>query len=64
MNPLEPTPAVLVKLGSIARHAEELLSPGGHEFDHNAIEGLLNDSEVREWMDTADRLALLPVMRS
>lgn len=52
-----------VKLGSIARHADELLSPGGHEADANAIRSLLTDPEVAEWMAHADSMALLPVKR-
>jgi hypothetical protein len=63
MDPLSPPASVLVKLGSIARHSEEMLSPGGHDFDRQAIIGLLADPEVQEWMDAADRLALLPVPR-
>jgi hypothetical protein len=57
---LKPTVSLLVKLGSIAVHCEELLTPprldkkrghvGGHEFDKTAVEQLLNDSEVKEWI--------------
>lgn len=54
----------LVKLGSIARHAEELVGPGGHSADRAAIEALLQDPAVAEFMAEADRLALLPVLRS
>lgn len=60
---LNPPLSVLVKLGSIARHAEEMLSPDGHEFDRAAIAALLADPEVAAWMAAADALALLPVSR-
>jgi hypothetical protein len=64
MNVLQPSTALLVKLGSIARHAEELLSPGAHPFDADAIRSLLADPEVREWFEAADALALIPVARA
>lgn len=64
MNPLSPPATVLIKLGSIARHVEELLSPGGHDFDRHALDALLADPEVQEWMREADALALLPVARA
>lgn len=64
MDALNPSTALLIKLGSLARHAEELLLPGAHEFDAEAIKSLLADSEVVEWMKAADALALLPVPRA
>lgn len=63
MDPLAPPPTVLVKLGSVLVHADELLSAGGHAFDRAALEGLVRDPELVEWRAAADRLALLPVMR-
>jgi hypothetical protein len=61
---LQPPASLLVKLGSIARHVEELRSPDGHGFDERAIDALLADPEVRDWMAAADGLALLPVRRT
>jgi hypothetical protein len=58
-----PTPTLLVKLGSIARHAEEAIGPTGHQADWQAISALLGDAEVSEWMAQLDRYALLPVPR-
>lgn len=58
------TDTLTIKLGSIATHAQELLSPGGHDADAHAIEGLLADPEVKAWMDEAAGLALLPVARA
>lgn len=63
MDALNPSLTVIIKLGSIARHAEEVISPGVHPLDAVAIQGLLEDPEVVEWMADADKLALLPVMR-
>lgn len=58
-----PTLGVLIKLGSIAVHADELLSPDGHIFDKSAIQSLLNDPEVKEWIAAGTKLAFLPVKR-
>lgn len=63
MDALHPDAATLVKLGSIARHAEEMLSPNGHPLDRAALEALLDDPDVQAWMDAADDFALLPVLR-
>lgn len=62
-GPLTPNVTLLVKLGSIAVHAEELLSPKGHVLDKTALDSLLNDSEVREWLHTMDAMAFLPKKR-
>ena len=62
-NPLAPSPAVLSKLGSLAIHAEEMISEDGHAFDRSAIESLLSDQELREWIRRMDELALLPKKR-
>lgn len=47
---LQPPLALLVKLGSVAVHAEELLSPFGHQFDRTALETLLKDAELQAWV--------------
>lgn len=62
-DPLAPDPPTLIKLGSIARHVDELLSADGHDFDRAALDGLLADPDVKAWMAAADKLALLPVKR-
>lgn len=59
-----PEPGLLVKLGSLAVHAEELLEPGGHELDAASIRGLLADPEVAAWLGEMRELALLPLKRS
>lgn len=62
-DPLTPSATLLCKLGSLAVHMDEMLSPGGHSFDIEAIRGLLNDVEVREWLKSMDKMALLPKKR-
>lgn len=42
--------ALAIKLGSVLVHVEEMLSPKGHTFDEEALRGLLQDAEVREWL--------------
>jgi hypothetical protein len=63
-NPLSPSIALLVKLGSIAVHADEYLSPGGHRYDTIAISALLQDEDVQEWMKEMQKMAFLPVKRT
>jgi hypothetical protein len=58
---LTPSVSLLSKIGSIAVHSEELLSSGGHAFDKIAIEQLLRDPEVREWLRAMKEY--LPVKR-
>jgi hypothetical protein len=60
---LKPSPALLCKLGSIVVHAEELLSPGGHEFDRAALQTLFGDAEVRAWIGAMDAAAMVPKKR-
>ncbi len=64
-SPLQPSASVLCKLGSIARHLEELRTAvdGGQAFDLAATESLLDDPELVEWMAAMDGLALLPLKR-
>jgi len=49
-DPLKPSVALLSKIGSIVVHAEEMLSPRGHDYDRQAILSGLQDVEVREWI--------------
>lgn len=62
-DPLKPPASLLVKLGSIAVHVDEMLSPDGHAFDREAIKSLLTDPEVIEWTAAMDKLAFLPKKR-
>ena len=60
----QPSLSLLGKLGSIAVHADELLSPDNHHFDRMAMVSLLNDSEVQAWIKAMHDQALLPVKRT
>ena len=51
-----------MKLGSLAVHIEEFLSPGGHDFDKTQIEVMLDDQEIKQWLK--DMGPLLPLKRS
>lgn len=64
MEMMKPSPALLCKLGSIAVHAEELISPEGHHFDRVALQTLMSDAEVREWLSAMDAAAMLPKKRN
>lgn len=64
MNPLQPSASLLCKLGSIAVHAEEMVSPTGHGFDKIAMQQLLDDPDVKQWIEGMDALAMLPKKRT
>jgi hypothetical protein len=63
MNPLAPSPALLCKLASVAVHADELMSPDGHQFDKAALETVLRDAEVIEWLAAMTKAGMAPVKR-
>ena len=64
VDAMKPSLPLLVKLGSIIVHAEELLSPDGHDFDLVAWQELIADAEVQEWFKQMRLDALLPERRS
>lgn len=55
--------ALRVKLGSLIVHLEEYWSASGHVFDKVAVEELLRDVEVREFVRAMGHSGLLPVKR-
>lgn len=59
-----PPIGLLVKLGSIIVHADELTQPGGHEVDATAIRSLLADREVAAWLASMHGASFLPLRRS
>jgi hypothetical protein len=63
-KPLEPSAQLLIKLGSIIVHADELMSPDGHPFDKIAFEELMRDPQVVAWIAEMNSLALLPLKRN
>jgi hypothetical protein len=62
-DPLTPSPSLLCKLGSLAVHVDEFLSPDAHHFDKAAISQLLTDAEVTDWLSEMGKLSLIPVKR-
>ena len=60
----QPSVAVLVKLGSIVVHCDELFSKDGHHFDKMALDQLVHDPEVRKWLDAMNKMALIPLKRN
>lgn len=63
-DPLKPSVGVLVKLGSIAVHVDEMLGPTGHAFDREALGTLLRDDEVKDWIASMDKLGFMPKKRT
>lgn len=61
---LNPSPALLCKLASIAVHAEEASSANGHEFDRIALQSALGDQEVQDWIGQMTAAGMAPVKRS
>lgn len=62
-DPLKPSASLLIKLGSVIVHQEELMSPKGHTFDKHALETVRNDPEVVAWLAQMTKMAFLPVKR-
>jgi hypothetical protein len=58
-----PPLSLLMKLGSIAVHIEEAMSKKAHVFDVVAMQSLLGDSEVKEWLELMDQKGFLPKKR-
>jgi hypothetical protein len=63
MDVLKPDATVLIKLGSIVRHVDEMLSSKGHAFDKYTLDALMKDPEILEWMKGMDKMAFLPLKR-
>lgn len=62
-DPYRPSVGLLVKLGSMIVHYQEMQSSKGHAFDRAALETLEQDAEVVEWFAQMNERALLPVKR-
>lgn len=62
-DPLAPGLGLLVKLGSIAVHADEMFSDDGHHFDKVALQQLLVDQEVVAWIAKMTEMAMVPRKR-
>jgi len=62
-DPLQPSLALLCKLGSIIIHTEEARSAEGHAMDVLALASLRADPEVEAWLAVMQARALLPARR-
>ena len=60
---LHPEASLLMKLGSIVVHTQEMLSAKGHPFDKAALDALMADPEITTWLAAMDKLALIPKKR-
>lgn len=47
---MKPPLGLLVKLGSIVVHADEMTEPGAHHFDTATVRSLMTDPDVRAWV--------------
>jgi hypothetical protein len=56
-------PLTAVKLACIAAHAKDLLGSNGHRYDASALQSLLNDPDVVEYLAVLRPKGLLPVPR-
>lgn len=63
-NPLNPSPGLLAKLGSIIVHADEGIGPHGHEFDMQAMRSGLSDPDVKDWLHAMELMAMVPKQRN
>lgn len=64
-NPLfAPSISLLVKMGSVAVHADEYLSADGHDFDRIALQSLLKDPEIVGWLEGMRSMAMIPEKRN
>jgi hypothetical protein len=58
-----PNLTLLCKLSSIVAHAKEMNSPHGHVYDKIALDQLLKDDEVTEWMGKMLKAGFAVVVR-
>lgn len=65
MTNVELPMSKVIKLASLVVHVEEMLSPNGQAPDKYAVEALLADPEVQDFVEALRALspALLPVKR-
>ena len=61
-TPMKPNQGLLMKLGSIIVHLEELLETDIHT-DLKAAQSLISDAEVVTWLREMTAKGLLPVKR-
>jgi len=63
VNPLKPSLALLVKIGSAVVHADEFMGPTGHPLDKTAFDDLMRNAELQTWLSDLTEKGYLPVRR-
>jgi hypothetical protein len=63
MDALNPSPQVLIKIGSLLVHYQEFNSSDGHYVDKAAIDSLEQDEDIQEWLRVMAEAALVPLKR-
>ena len=58
------TPSLACKLASVVVHTEEGLSQEGHPFDLEALNAMVKDAEVKEWISGMQEASLAPLPRN
>lgn len=58
-----PSLPLLVKIGSALIHAKEFMGTAGHPLDKTALDALLDDADVKEWLQRGVSASLLPMPR-
>jgi hypothetical protein len=62
-DPFQIKASLAAMVGSILVHVEEGLSDDGHQFDWGAVKALLAQPDVRAWVDSLEKIALVPKKR-
>lgn len=62
-DPFKIEASLAAKVGSILVHVEEGRGTDGHHFDWTAVDTLLAQPDVREWIASLQKIALVPVKR-
>ena len=52
---------LLFKIGGAILHAEQMLLPGRHDIDRQALALILTDPEVRAWLNELGMMTLPPI---
>jgi len=62
-HPLKPSICLLCKLGAVISYADELRAPLNHPSGNTNLDALLDDPDVKAWIEAMAKLTLLPKQR-